>query len=582
MAAVMPVDVSLDLSERHAHRLHVTVHAPATGPRQRIQLPVWIPGSYLVREFAQHMHPPQAWQQQRRLSVNAVGKDSWEARTQGSAPITWRYTLYAHDASVRTAMVDTSRVFINPAATVVQVLGHRGGYRLRVARQGLPANWRVVTGLEPQRTDARGYGTYLAADYDELVDQPLTVAPGWLGQFQYRGVPHQLFVTGAPSHADLRRLLHDTERVVQAHVDFWHPNGEAPPFARYVFMLHTSAEGYGGLEHRNNTALLAPRADLPRRGPHGLQPGPVLRANDGYTRLLGLISHEYFHAWNVKRLRPLARYHYQRENHTSLLWFFEGFTSYYDDLMLVRAGCLGTAAYLQLLARTVNQVAQTPGQHVQSLAQASHDAWTKYYRMGENTPNITVSYYTKGALVALCLDAALRQAGRSLDHLMQALWQRIGDGVLREADLYGVLRAWGLNALARQLQQWVHVAEPLPVSTALHTLGVEVFNDEAPLGARLGLRTEPAAGGLRVTHVMRGGAAEAAGFAPGDLWLAQRQGAQWWQIQQLDDAARFVDRSQRWRCMVARDGQIMTLQGRWPATTHVVRLQRRASLQPSA
>lgn len=577
MAAMPAVQVTLDLSQRQAHLLHIELRAPASGARQRIQLPAWIPGSYLVREFAQHMHPPQAWQNGTPLAVAAMGKDAWEARTPGTGRVTWRYTVYAHDASVRTAFVDNSRAFVNPAATVVRVLGHHGAYTVRVARQGLPASWRVVTGLTPQRTDPRGFGTYKAADYDELVDQPLTVAPGWLGQFESRGVPHQLFVTGAPGHADLRRLLRDTQRVVNAQLDFWHPGGEPPPFDRYVFMLHTSPDGYGGLEHRNNTALLAPRTDLPRLGPDGPHPGATLRASDGYTRLLGLISHEYFHAWNVKRLRPLARYDYQRENHTTMLWFFEGFTSYYDDLMLVRAGCLGVPAYLQLLARTANQVEQTPGQHVQSLAQASHDAWTKYYRMGENTPNITVSYYTKGALLALCLDAELRQAGRSLDQLMQALWQRIGDGVLREADLLAVLRDWGLPPLARQVQHWVHHAQPLPVRAALNRLGVEVFDDDAPLGARLGLRTEATPAGLRVTHVMRGGAAEQAGFAPGDVWLAQRQGAQWWQIKQLEDAAHATDRSGRWRCMVARDGQLLTLQGRWPAAARIMRLQRRAS-----
>jgi len=221
-------------------------------------------------------------------------------------------------------------------------------------------------------------------------------------------------------------------------------------------MLNAVDDGYGGLEHRNSTALICGRRDLPRVGEK--------TSSEGYTTLLGLISHEYFHTWNVKQLRPdaFARYDYTRENHTPLLWFFEGFTSYYDDLLLRRAGLIDDAGYLKLLGKTINLVAQTPGRHVQTVAQASFDAWVKYYRQDENTPNATVSYYTKGALVALCLDLSLRAEGRSLDEVMRGLWKRCKAGPMREQDVLDELQAVTGRSWQKELQAWVHSSPTAP------------------------------------------------------------------------------------------------------------------------
>jgi predicted metalloprotease with PDZ domain len=222
---------------------------------------------------------------------------------------------------------------------------------------------------------------------------------------------------------DGKRLLADTQKICETAIRFWHGEGK-PPFKSYVFMLNAVAtdDGYGGLEHRNSTALICGRRDLPRLG--------EARASEGYTTLLGLISHEYFHTWNVKRLRPaeFARYDYAQENYTELLWFFEGFTSYYDDLLLRRAGLIDDA--LPQAAQQNHQPgAANTGPSVQTVAQASFDAWVKYYRQDENTPNATVSYYTKGSLVALCLDLTLRAEGKAtLDDVMRALWKRCAGG----------------------------------------------------------------------------------------------------------------------------------------------------------
>jgi len=284
------------------------------------------------------------------------------------------------------------------------------------------------------------------------VDCPFELGPFWSGSFTACGIPHRFVVAGAPPSFDGAKLLADTQAICEAEIRFWHGQersqkqsrsrktgeGQSPiPFKHYVFMLNAVADGYGGLEHKNSTALICKRADLPRLPRTTLAP-TTHKQPEGYTQLLGLISHEYFHTWNVKRLRPLelATYDYTQENYTELLWFFEGFTSYYDDLLLRRAGLIDNATYLKLLTKTVNGVAQTPGRLVQSVAQASFDAWVKYYRQDENTPNATVSYYTKGSLVGLCLDLSLRAEGKtSLDAVMRGLWARCQGGPMAEADL---------------------------------------------------------------------------------------------------------------------------------------------------
>jgi predicted metalloprotease with PDZ domain len=320
---------------------------------------------------------------------------------------------------------------------------------------------------------------------------------------------------------------------------------------------------------------------LGRAGGETLPPRPNLKATDGYTTLLGLISHEYFHTWNVKRLRPaeFRRYDYTRENHTELLWFFEGFTSYYDDLFLRRAGLIDDATYLNLVTKTINQVQQSPGQRVQSVAQASFDAWTRYYRIGENTPNATISYYTKGALVAMCLDLTLRAEGHSsLDEVMRALWQRTQGGPMRESDLATVLRHLGKRSFATELAAWVHGTADLPAADLLTAAGAKLHRDKAPLAQSLGLRVSEA-GGLSIKNVLRGGAGEAAGLAAGDEWLgvefapAKRgQPAEAWRVRKLDEVAALRGTRSTLVALVARDGRLLRCPLNWPADSTAVRL----------
>ena len=571
----------VEVQDLHAHLFSVTLHLEQPARAQRFALPVWIPGSYLVREFSQHLQGLHARQGGRTVALRQLDKHRWQADCEAGRPLTLHYQIYAFDASVRTAWLDATRGFFNATSTCLRVLGQEDQpHGLEVSGQGLPDGWSLATGLQPQEVDARGWGHYRAADYDELADCPVTFGPLISAEFVACGVPHRFVITGAGGWIDLERLIDDTRRICETQIAFWHGDG-APPFTRYVFMLHASGDGYGGLEHRNSTALICQRADLPAPAAAGAKPA-ALKATDGYTTLLGLISHEYFHTWNVKRLRPaeLARIDYDRENHTELLWFFEGFTSYYDDLFLRRAGLIDDATYLQLVAKSLNQVLQAPGRLVQSVAQASFDAWVKYYRVGENTPNATVSYYSKGALVALCLDLTLRREGHTtLDEVMRALWQRCEGGPMKEADLRRVLRQLGRRAFDEELAAWVHGTGELPVQPLLEAAGARVQSEPAPLAQQLGLRVNEPGGSITVKTVLRGGAAERAGMAAGDEWLGvgfapARRGAaaEAWRVTRLDDVKSLRGERTRMTALVSRDRQLLHLPLQWPALQHSLRV----------
>ena len=539
-----------------AHQFEVTLTLPATPARPVAGLPVWIPGSYLVREFARHVHGLQAWQGERALAVKALDKQSWQVDAAAGQTVQLRYRVYAFDASVRTAWLDRQRGFFNGAALCLYVQGQTE----RPIRLSLPrpqdaalAAWQAASTLRPLALDEAGFGDYQAQDYDELADAFVEMGAFWDGAFEARGVPHRIVVAGAPPSFDGPQLLADTQRICEAAIDFW---GHAP-HERYLFQLNAVAAGYGGLEHRHGTALMAGRRDLPQRA------ASTARRSEAYETLLGLISHEYFHTWNVKRLRPaeFARYRYERENYTDLLWFFEGFTSYYDDLLLCRAGLMDQGAYLRRVAKTINQVLQAPGARVQSVAQASFDAWTKYYRPDENTPNATITYYGKGALIALALDLSLRAEGRAtLDDVMRGLWRRSGGGPIAEADIAAELQAHGGRSFAAELAAWVHGTDDLPLATLLAGQGVALTQEPAPLAQRLGLRVDERAGIVVLKNVLRHGAAEQAGLAAGDEWLgvedAQGQG---WRLNHLDDLRLYVPEPATVTALVARDGRLLRL-----------------------
>ena len=565
-----PLHYRVEAADPHAHLFHVTLTVARPAALQRVSLPVWIPGSYLVREFSKNLQGLQASQGGRTpvpVPIEQLDKSSWQIACSPASALVLRYQVYAHDNSVRTAWLDAHRGFFNGTSLCLRVEGQENLlHRLEIPAAHAPRGWLLATGLTPCKVDLQGFGSYSASDYDELVDSPVEMGPFWSGSFTAHGVPHRFVVAGAAAASfDGARLLADTQKICETEIRFWH-GSKKPPYQNYLFMLNAVDDGYGGLEHRNSTALICTRRDLPRLG--------EAKTSDGYATLRGLISHEYFHTWNVKRLRPapFERYAYDRENYTDLLWFFEGFTSYYDDLLLRRAGLLDNAGYLKQLTATVNQVLQAPGRRVQSVAQASFDAWVKYYRPDENTPNATISYYSKGALVALCLDLTLRsEGGATLDDVMRALWKRCEAGPMRELDVAAVLQTLGRRSFEPELAAWVHGRDELPLKELLTQHGVAVLEEPAQLAQRLGLRVAEGQG-VQIKTVLRGGAAEQAGFSAGDEWLGIEPAASapakttpagpdaGWRMMRLDDLLLYAGDAQQVTALVARDKRLLRIE----------------------
>ena len=571
----------IEAADLHAHLYGVTLTIEQPAANQLVSLPVWIAGSYMVREFAKQITGISARQTKRHVAVHQLDKATWAVDCEAGKPLTLHYQVHAHDDSVRTAWLTTQRGFFNGTSLCLQVEGQADlPHHLELVADsfnagGTASKWQVATGLTPVKTDRQGFGTYVAANYDELVDCPVEMGAFWSGSFKACGIEHRFVVAGATPAFDGERLLRDSQKICETAIRFWHGNKRsATPHKNYVFMLNAVADGYGGLEHRNSTALICNRADLPRYSNDGS--AKDAKQSDGYTTLLGLISHEYFHTWNVKRLRPaeFARYDYRQENYTELLWFFEGFTSYYDDLLLRRAGLIDDTQYLKLLNKTINQVLQTPGREVHSVAQSSFEAWTKYYRQDANSPNLTVSYYTKGALVALCLDLSLRQHGVknhsvSLDDVMRALWARCctsrHDGPMAEADVLAVLKELTGRSWTAEFKAWVHGTRDLPLEKLLAHHGVNVKHDPAQLAQRLGLRVAEDHS-VQIKTVLNGSAAHKAGFAPGDEWLGLEmagktasQAPSAWRLKKLDDLTLFAGTAKKITALISRDRQLLRL-----------------------
>ena len=525
-------------SDPHAHLFDVTLRiADPQGEGQRLRLPVWIPGSYMIREFSRHLEAVAATMAGRAVGLRKENKNTWvcerlPASARGPLTVSWR--VYAWDLSVRAAHLDAGHGFFNGTSVFLAVVGREAepcSVDILPPRGRAFSRWQLATTLPAAKGAAGarplGFGRHEARDYDELIDHPVEMGEFQLGAFEVGGCRHEIAVTGR-SDVDLARLERDLKPICGQQIALFDPQRRRAPVRRYLFMTMAVGDGYGGLEHRASTALLCSRNDLPYRGMQGVP--------DGYQTFLGLASHEYFHTWNVKRIKP-ARfdpYDLQQETYTRLLWIFEGFTSYYDDLMLCRAGAIGSAAYLRCLQRAIRSVQAGPGRQRQSVAESSFDAWIKYYRQDENSPNTVVSYYVKGALVALCLDLTIRartRSRRSLDDVMRLLWQRhgapagAGGGTAArglEEDAFPALlqEATGLD-LGRQIGRWAYGTSELPLAECLKPFGIALKQEpDGDARSALGARTVVRQSELVIHSADRDGPAARAGLSAGDRLVA--------------------------------------------------------------
>ena len=520
------VSYRLHPADPAAHHFEVSCTVTSPAPQgQRFALPAWIPGSYLVREFAKHIVSIRAEAGGKAVRLKKLDKHTWQAApVKGSEPLTITMTVYAWDLSVRGAHLDTTHGFFNGTSVFLRVLGQEDSPCLvHIAPPSGTAykHWRLATSLPPARGERGaakplGFGLFQAANYDELIDHPVEMGSFTHFSFEAGGVPHEVAITGRHD-CDTERLAADLAKICTAQIDFF---ARPAPMTRYVFLVTAVGDAYGGLEHRASTALICKRADLPKPGQTTI--------SEGYRRFLGLCSHEYFHTWNVKRIKPAAfiPYDLERENYTSLLWAFEGFTSYYDDLFLLRSGVIDRASWLELIGETLTNVRKTPGRQVQSLSESSFDAWIKYYRQDENTPNAVVSYYSKGALFGLALDLTLRAGGKTtLDAVMQALWQRHGlTGLgVGDEDIRRIAEELSGLSLKRFFADYADSTRELPLERLLATAGLRlewIPDPKAKHGVDLGIRTRVENNEVVLAAVHPGGAAHAAGLSAGDTLVA--------------------------------------------------------------
>lgn len=500
----------IEFDDYRQHLIHVTLRFVAD-PTQVLSLPTWIPGSYLIREFSKHIESVRAYDEEGRLlEIQKFEKNKWRLFNTDHELITVEYDVYAYDLSVRGAYVDQTRLYVNPACACLGLEGQEDkAVEVELFLPDELKHFQLATGMA-SKSLVKGRFTLKAKNYAELIDSPFELAEQTRFSFEANGIPHEFVVSG--KHAmNAARMQQDIEKICATEISMF---GSAP-FSNYTFMTMATANSYGGLEHPNSTSLISPREDLPKAN----EPE---EPSEDYQRFLGLCSHEYFHSWLVKFIRPenFVNYDLNKEGYTSLLWIFEGFTSYYDDLILLRSGVISQASYIKLLKTQIDRYLQNPGRFVQSVSESSFDAWVKFYRQDENSNNAGTSYYNKGCLVALCLDLGLRLRGSSLDVLMRKLYENAQKGIqVHERTIVELCNELTGDNWIEQINHLINTTDELPLDQLFPEFGLSysLKNDKSlPLGLKLVEKPE----GVLVQSARRDGAAAQAGLSAHDVIIA--------------------------------------------------------------
>jgi predicted metalloprotease with PDZ domain len=504
-----PLRYTLSFPAPQTHYMEISAAVPTDRrPEVELMMAVWTPGSYLVREYERNVEAVTAAAPDgRALAVVKSDKNRWRVTTGGAATVTVKYRVYGREMSVRTNWVESGFALVNGAPTFL-TLADRTPRAHEVTISPATGWSRSMTGLPEM---AGGPHRYRAPDFDTLADSPILVGNPKVYEFTVDGKKHYLVNEGEGGVFDGARAAKDLEAVVREHRRMW----GSLPYDKYLF-LNLLVEAGGGLEHKNSTVLMASRW--------------TTRTRRSYVSWLDLASHEYFHVWNVKRLRPveLGPFDYENEVHTKSLWIAEGVTEYYADLAVHRAGLMTRDEYLDSLSDRIEELQTTPGRLVQSAEMASFDAWIKYYRPDENSINTAVSYYTKGSVVALLLDARVRKAtngAKSLDDVMKAAYDKYSGTRGYTADEFrGVAEQVAGTSLKAFWDAAVSGTAELDYTEALDTLGLRFRSVSVPADRPgrpwLGIGTRNDAGRLLVTQVRRDTPALAAGLNVDDEIIA--------------------------------------------------------------
>ena len=501
------ISYHVTMPQPESHLFEVRLHLQAwQSPVLDLKLPVWTPGSYLIREYAKHLQDFAAQTQDGKLlRWLKLSKNHWQVQTPDVAELTVSYRLFANDLSVRTNHLDHTHGYFNPGAMFFYLPGFEQN-PLTVTITPPRAEWQITT---PLPAVSGAINTFQAQDFDTLVDSPFEIGTHALYDFEVLGKQHQFAIWGQ-GNFDPERLIQDTQKIIQVEAELF---GDLP-YDRYLFLLHLASQGNGGLEHKFACSLNYPRFGF--------------RSEEKYNQFINLVAHEFFHLWNVKRIRPQALevFDYAGENYTPSLWFSEGTTSYYDLIIPLRAEIYDAKSYLKLLSEAITRLQTIPGRQVQSLSESSFDAWIKLYRPDANSRNSQVSYYLKGELVSLLLDLLIRQRHdnqRSLDDVMRQMWQQFGKPEIgfRPEQLQSVLESVAGMDLADFYQRYIDGTEELPFNSYLEPFGLKLQAELQPEdGPYLGLNVKSEPGGAMIKFVEANSPAQQAGIDAGDELLA--------------------------------------------------------------
>jgi predicted metalloprotease with PDZ domain len=490
----------------HTHYAEVSLQLTGLNSNEtELHLPVWTPGSYLIREFPRNVDSFRARNSRGPLASEKTSKSSWRIQHQAGDTVWVNYRVYAFEMSVRTSYIDPEHAYINGTTLFMY---EKNSLQQPIEVRFVPhADWKQISSTLPQVNNDPWLR--LAENYDQLVDCPVEIGNHREFSFMAAGMKHRIAMFGIDKY-DEKKLKKDYTRIIEQSQAIF---GDRP-INEYLFIVHHLEQGGGGLEHSSSTTLQT-RKD-------------VYESEKSYTGFLGLVAHEYFHLWNVKRLRPieLGPFDYSRENYTHNLWFSEGFTSYYDNLLVRRAGLMKEAEYLEVLRSGMENIHANVGDAVQSLAESSWDAWIKFYLRNENSSNITVSYYRKGAMLGLVWDLAILQASEGrygLDSLMKQLYYQYAVEAKRgytDAELRQALVGFVGEAEARTLwDAYVMGTEKIDFNRYLAYAGLHIEDKRSGDEPYLGMGYQKSSNRLFVTSLRAGSAAENAGIQVNDILL---------------------------------------------------------------
>ncbi len=472
-----------------------------------LKMPVWTPGSYLVREYAKNVQDFVAENSSNRkpLSSQKTSKNHWQVDTKNCPNITVKYRVFANELTVRTNHLDATHGYFNGAALFFFIPGlEEQAIKIKIVPP--QPDWQVITTLDALNNEEN---TFIAKDFDTLVDTPVEIGIHQLYEFKVLDKPHQLAIWGE-GNADAKQIIADTQKIIEVEADLY----GGLPYDKYLFLLHLSGSGYGGLEHKDSCSLNYPRFGFKNK--------------DKYNRFMQLVAHEFFHLWNVKRIRPLAleKFDYERENYTTSHWFSEGTTSYYDILIPLRAKIYNRKTCLENFSKDLTKYLNIPGRNIQPLAESSFDAWIKLYRRDANSDNNQISYYLKGELVSLLLDLLIRAKHnnkRSLDDVMVRMWEEFGRKEIgfSPEQLQAVIESVAAEDLSDFFYKYIYTTAELPFDAYLEPFGLKLkaTAQEEPV-PNLGIKVQSENSQEVIKFVEANSPSAIAGIDPGDILLA--------------------------------------------------------------